>query len=66
MHWLILLFLGMKTNVACAPCVESSTASSDALNRYSTEATQKKDAHVAYITSPDAAVLSVKGFYILF
>ena len=51
------------TNVACALCVESSTASSDALNHYSTEATPKKDAQVAYITSPDAAVHSVKGFY---
>ena len=48
------------TNVACAP----STATSDVLNHYTIEASPKKDAQVAYITTPDAAVHSVYGFYI--
>ena len=40
------------TNAACAP----STATSDVLNLYIIEASPKKDAQVAYITTPDAAV----------
>ena len=48
------------TNAACAP----STATSDVLNHYTMEASPKKDAQVAYITTPDAAVHSVYGFYI--
>ena len=47
-------------NAACAP----STATSDVHNHYTIEASPKKDAHVAYITTPDAAVHSVYGFYI--
>ena len=43
------------TNAVCAP----STAKSDVLNRYTTEASPKKDAQVAYITTLDAAVHSV-------
>ena len=46
------------TNLACAP----STATSDVLNHYTTEAPPpppKKDSQVAYITTPDAAVHSV-------
>ena len=46
-------------NAACAP----STATSDALNHFTTEASQKKDAQIANITTPDAAVHSVEGFY---
>ena len=37
---------------------------SDVLNHYTIEASTKKDAQVAYITTPDAAVHSVYGFYI--
>ena len=48
------------TNAACA----SSTATSDVLNHYTIEASPKKDAQLAYITTPDAAVHSVYGFYI--
>ena len=48
-------------NAACAP----STAKSDVLNQYTIEASPKKDAQVAYITTPDAAVHCVYGFYIL-
>ena len=50
------------TNAACAP----STATSDVLNHYTIEASPTKAAkvHVAYITTPDAAVHSVYGFYI--
>ena len=48
------------TNVACAP----STATSDVLNHYTIEASPIKDAQLAYITTPDAAVHSVYGFYI--
>ena len=47
-------------NAACAP----STATSDVLYHYTIEASQKKDAQVAYITTPDSAVHSVYGFYI--
>ena len=47
------------TNAACAP----STAMSDVLNHYTVEASQN-DAQLAYITTPDAAVHSVYGFYI--
>ena len=43
------------TNTACAP----SSATSDVLNNYTTDASQKEDAQVAYITTPDAAVHSV-------
>ena len=43
------------TNAACGP----STATSDALNHYTTEASPKKDAQIVYIVMPDAAVLSV-------
>ena len=43
------------TNAACAP----STATSDVLNHYTIEASPKKDAQLAYITTPDAAVHSV-------
>ena len=46
------------TNAACAP----STATSDVLNHYTIEAS--RDAQLAYITTPDAAVHSVYGFYI--
>ena len=35
------------TNAACAP----STATSDALNHYTTEASAKKDAQIAHITT---------------
>ena len=48
------------TNAACAP----STAASGILNHYIIEVSQKKDAQVAYITTPDAAVHSVYGFYL--
>ena len=48
------------TNAACAP----STATSDVLNHYTIEASPKKDAQVAYIMAPDAAVHFVYGFYI--
>ena len=48
------------TNAACTP----STATSDVLNHYTIEASPIKDAQRAYITSPDAAVHSVYGFYI--
>ena len=37
------------TNAACAP----STATSDVLNHYTIEASPKKDAQLAYITTPD-------------
>ena len=47
-------------NVACAP----STATPDAVNHYTIEASPKKDAQVAYITTSDTAVHSVYGFYI--
>ena len=47
-------------NVAYTP----STAMSDVLNHYTIEASPEKDAQVAYITTPDAAVHSVYGFYI--
>ena len=48
------------TNAACAP----STATSDVLNHYTIEESPKMDAQVAYITTPDSAVLSVYGFFI--
>ena len=58
---IILSSVGVEpTNAACAP----STATSDVLNHYTIEASPKKDAQVAYITTPDAAVHSVYGFYI--
>ena len=44
--------------------VEPTYATSDVLNHYTIEASLKKDAQVAYITTPDAAVHSVYGFYI--
>ena len=50
------------TNAACAP----STATSDVLHLYTIEASLKRDAQVAYITTPDAAVHSVYGFYIYY
>ena len=46
---------GEPTNAACAP----STATSDVLNHYTIEASPKRDAQIAYITAPDAAVHSV-------
>ena len=56
-------FCGVEpTNAACAP----STATSDVLNHYTIEASPKKDAQVAYITTADAAVQSVYGFYITY
>ena len=48
------------TNPACAP----STATSDVPNHYTIEASPNKDAQLAYITTPDAAVHSEYGFYI--
>ena len=45
------------TNAANAP----STAMSDVLNHYTTEASPKKDAQVACIMTPDTAVHSVYG-----
>ena len=60
-NFLFLTSVGVEpTNAACAP----STARSDVLNHYTIEASPKKDAQVAYITTPDAAVHSVYGFYI--
>ena len=60
-HTNISTSLGFEpTNTAWAP----STATSDVLNHYTIEASPKKDAQVAYITTPDAAVHSVYGFYI--
>ena len=50
------------TNATGAP----STATSDALNHYTIEASPIKDAQVAYITTPDAAVDYVYGFYIYY
>ena len=38
-----------------------STATSDVLNHYTIEASPKKDAQMAYITAPDAAVHSDRG-----
>ena len=43
------------TNAACAP----STATSGVLNHYTIEVFPKKNAKIAYITAPDAAVHSV-------
>ena len=46
------------TNAECAPC----SATSDALNHFTTNASipkTKKDAQVAHITKPDAAIHSV-------
>ena len=61
MHINITTSVGVEPkNKACVP----STATSDVLNHYTTEASPKKDAQVAFITTPDAAVHSVKGFYI--
>ena len=48
------------TNATGAP----STATSDALNHYTIEASPIRDAQVTYITTPDAAVDYVYGFYI--
>ena len=48
------------TNAVCAPC----TATSDIHNHYTIKASPKKDAQVAYIRTPDAAVHSLYGFYI--
>ena len=57
----ILTSVGVEsTNAAWA----NSTATSYVLNHYTIEASPKKDAQVAYITTPDAAVHSVYGFYI--
>ena len=51
-----LIFVGVEhTNAAYPP----STATSDVLNHYTTEASPNKDAQVSYITLPDAAVHSV-------
>ena len=47
------------TNAACVP----STATFDALNHYSIKASPKKDAQIAYVTTPDAEVHSVYEFY---
>ena len=53
--------VGVKpTNAACTP----STATSDVLNHYTIEESPIKDAQVAYIRTPDAAVHSVYGFHI--
>ena len=46
-------------NAECTP----SSATSDAVNHYTTDASPKKDSQVADITKPDAAVHSLKGFY---
>ena len=60
-HISISISVGVEPmNAACAP----STATSDVLNHYTIEASPKEDAQVAYITTPDAAVQSVYGFYI--
>ena len=45
------------TNAACPP----STATSDTLSHYTTDASPQKDAKVVHITKPDAAVHSVYG-----
>ena len=45
------------TNVACAP----STATSEVLNHYTTEASSKKDAQVAYITTPALQYTPYRG-----
>ena len=47
------------TNAACLP----STATSNALNHYSANASPKKDAQVVHIMKPDAAVHFIYGFY---
>ena len=55
-HIIILTSVRVEpTNAACA----LSTATSDALNHCTIEASTKKDAQIAYITTPDAAVHSV-------
>ena len=54
-------------NVACAP----RGATSDALYHYTTEAAKKKDAQIAYIATPDVAVifwytLLTKGLIVIY
>ena len=62
-HINTLIYVGVEpTNAACPP----STATSDVLNHYTTEASPKKDAQVSYITLPNAAVHSEYGFCILY
>ena len=54
----VLTFVRVKPmNPACTP----STAVSNTLINYATEASPKKDAQVLYITLPDAAVHSLQG-----